>query len=163
MRDGWSLWLPVEVAWWPGISLKCSARIVTKSCYVPVSLWWQHEECLVLFSPLLLSIICGGIEGKRERDRESIVALCFPPAPPSTHTYTHLSLHPPLSFSLLRYPVFATMHPAPSPLLFIYTCAVKLSLLVFTYSTLHSRGALFMGHVKGQERRYTLQLYSANT
>lgn len=44
------------MAWWPGIS---AARIVTKCCYVAVSLWWQHEQWLVLFFLLLLSIIYG--------------------------------------------------------------------------------------------------------
>lgn len=81
------------MAWWPGISLKCSARIVTNSCYVPVSLWWQHEECLVLFSLLLLSIICG----ERERERsDTLLSTSNPPHNSNTPFPSHSSFFSPL-------------------------------------------------------------------
>lgn len=40
-------------------------------------------------------------------------AFHLQPPPSFTHTHTHLSLHAPLSFPLLRHPVFATEHPRP--------------------------------------------------
>ncbi len=63
------------MAWWPGIS---AARIVIKCCYVAVSLWWQHEQWLVLFFLLLLSIIYGEL-GR--------IPATHTPSPP-THTHT---------------------------------------------------------------------------
>lgn len=51
--------------------------------------------------------------------------------------------------TLLRHPLFPTvLWPV------CYTCAVKLSLLFSTLSTLHSRRALFMSPITGQRRRY---------
>lgn len=90
---------------------------------------------------VLPTVAIHHLRRNRRRERRRRGALL------STYTHTHTfpcnpppPAPPPPSFSLLRHPVFATARPAS--FLSVHTCVVKLSLLFFTYSALHSGGEL---------------------
>lgn len=119
---------------------------------------WHLSEVLrshcdqILLCPRFIVVTAWGMLGfvlptvaihhlwrNRKRERSGTLLL-HPPPPKHTHIHTPFptpsSPSPSLCGDILSLP--------RCPPLFIYTCVVKLSLLFFTNSTLHSRRALFL-------------------